>query len=92
MIAGINIALGKVEAICQDSRIEEDFANSIDMLILKNSNYKAYHIVLDQLNTHKSETLARLVAKHDNLKEELAIKGIAEDIKINENTRRLSNE
>ena len=31
--------------------------------------------MLDQLNTHKSETLVRLVAKHDNLTEELGIKG-----------------
>lgn len=75
LIAGINIARGKVQAICQDTRTEEDFANFINHLILENPNYKTYHIVLDQLNTHKSETLVRLVAKHDNLTEELGIKG-----------------
>ncbi|MCK5918517.1 MAG: transposase, partial [Cocleimonas sp.] len=68
------MALGKVQAICQDTRTEKDFANCINHLILENPNYKTYHVVLDQLNTHKSETLVRLVAKHDNLTEELGIK------------------
>jgi len=75
LIAGINIALGKVQAICQDTRTEEDFAHFIEHLLLENPGYKTYHIVLDQLNTHKSETLVRLVAKRDNLTQELGIKG-----------------
>ena len=75
LIAGINIALGKVQASCSDTRTEEDFANFIKMLISDNSGYKVFHIVLDQLNTHKSETLVRLVAEHDKLTEDLGVKG-----------------
>jgi putative transposase len=75
LIAGINIALGKIQATCQDTRTEEDFAHFIAHLLLENPDYKTYHIVLDQLNTHKSETLVRLVAKRDNLTQELGIKG-----------------
>ncbi|VAW48206.1 Transposase [hydrothermal vent metagenome] len=75
LIAGINIALGKVQAICQDTRTEKDFAHYIKYLISENKGYKTYHIVLDQLNTHKSETLVRLVAEHDNIKQDLGIKG-----------------
>ena len=75
LIAGINIAVGKVQSICQDTRKEEDFAHFIERLLLKNQGYKTYHIVLDQLNTHKSETLVRLVAKHDKITKELGKKG-----------------
>lgn len=75
LIAGIDIARGKVQAVCQDTRTEKDFAHYISALILENPNYKTYHIVLDQLNTHKSETLVRLVAKQDNDKKPLGIKG-----------------
>ncbi len=75
LIAGINIALGQVQAICQDTRTEEDFSQFIENIIAENQGYKTYHIVLDQLNTHKSETLVRLVARHDKITEELGIKG-----------------
>lgn len=75
LIAAINIALGKVQATCQDTRKEEDFACFIENLLAENQGYKTYHIVLDQLNTHKSEALVRLVAKHAHVTEELGIKG-----------------
>jgi putative transposase len=75
LIASINIALGKIQATCQETRTEKDFATFINSLISDNPGYKVYHIVLDQLNTHKSETLVRLVAERDQIKRELGIKG-----------------
>ena len=75
LIAGINIALGQVQTICQDTRTEEDFAQFIENLVTENQGYKTYHIVLDQLNTHKSEALVRLVCRHDKITEELGVKG-----------------
>ena len=62
VIAGFNVATGEVNAVCGDTRKEGDFASFIENSINDNPNYKKYHFVLDQLNTHKSETLVRLVA------------------------------
>lgn len=75
LIAAMNIALGKITAHCGDTRTEADFAHFIDNLLQQNSNFKRYHFVMDQLNTHKSETLVRLIAKHCNIEEELGVKG-----------------
>ena len=75
LIAGFNVTTGKVHAVCGETRKEEDFSSFIDNTILENPQYKKYHFVLDQLNTHKSETLVRLVAKHIGDEQELGIKG-----------------
>lgn len=75
LIAAIDIALGKVEAHCGDTRTEEDFAHFIESLIKGHSGYKVYHIVLDQLNTHKSEALVRITAKCCNIDKDLGLKG-----------------
>lgn len=75
LIAAINIGLGKVQAHCGDTRTEEDYAHFIESLIKENPGYKVYHIVQDQLNTHKSESLVRMVAKHDGLEIDLGEKG-----------------
>ena len=75
LIAGFNVTTGKVHGICGDTRKENDFSSFIENTIFDNPQYKKYHFVLDQLNTHKSETLVRLVAKHIGDKQELGIKG-----------------
>ena len=75
VIAGFNVATGEVRAVCGDTRKEEDFASFIQNTIEENPNYKKYHFVLDQLNTHKSETLVHLVARLIGDKQELGVKG-----------------
>ena len=75
LIAAINVATGNVHGVCGDTRTEEDFAKFIEHMIESNSGYRTYHFVLDQLNTHKSETLVRLVAEHCGIDEDLGIKG-----------------
>jgi hypothetical protein len=75
LIAAMNIAAGKVDADCGDTRKEEDFAFFIKRLINSNPGYKTYHFVLDQLNTHKSETLVRLTAQLCNIEIDLGVKG-----------------
>jgi len=75
LIAGFNIATGETHGICGDTRTEEDFRNFIEHTIEKYPNYKKYHFVLDQLNTHKSESLVRLVAKLSSDEQELGEKG-----------------
>ncbi len=75
LIAGFNVKNGETYGICGDTRKEEDFSSFIESSIQKNPNYKKYHFVLDQLNTHKSETLVRLVAKLIGEEQDLGIKG-----------------
>ena len=75
LIAAINIATGKIQADCGDTRTEEDFTNFIKRLVKENPDYKVHHFVCDQLNTHKSESLVRFVSEHCQLDVELGIKG-----------------
>ncbi len=75
LIGAINVATGKVQGVCGDTRTEEDFVNFIKSLIESNPGYTAYHFVSDQLNTHKSESLVRLVAEFCGIDQDLGIKG-----------------
>jgi transposase len=75
LIAGINIATGKINADCGDTRTEKDFACFIKRLIQETPEYNVHHIVLDQLNTHKSETLVRTVAELCGIEKDLGAKG-----------------
>ncbi len=77
LIAGINVATGKVQGTCGDTRTEEDFVHFIKQLIANNPGRSVYHFVADQLNTHKSEGLVRFVAEFCGIDEDLGIKGKA---------------
>lgn len=59
LIAGLQIATGQVSAVCGETRTEADFSRFIEQLIEQHPDYRTYHFVVDQLNTHKSETLVR---------------------------------
>lgn len=75
LIAGFNVRTGQVHGTCGDTRTEEDFSTFIENTIKKYPNYKKYHFVLDQLNTHKSESLVRLIAKYSGDTQDLGEKG-----------------
>jgi hypothetical protein len=55
-------------------RTEEDFAAHIAQTI-QAAPEAAWIFVTDQLNTHQSETLVRLVAKYCGIEDDLGIKG-----------------
>jgi hypothetical protein len=64
LIAGFHVATGRV--VCPrlgPTRTEEDLAQFIEELIAYYAN-QSLVVVLDNLNTHKSEALVRLVAQH----------------------------
>ncbi len=69
------MATGKVNAVCGDTRKEDDFASFIKNTMSNNPDYQKYHFVLDQLNTHKSESLVYLVAELIGDKQDLGEKG-----------------
>jgi len=76
LIASRNVATGEiVMPLIHPTRTEEDFANHIAQVISVNPGDK--HIfVTDNLNTHMSESLVRLVAKNCHIDESiLGIKG-----------------
>ncbi len=75
LIANFDVATGKViQPTIGPTRTEEDFATHIDRTIDTDPD-GAWIFVLDQLNTHKSEALVRLVAERCGIDEDLGSKG-----------------
>src|SRR5450631_4129024 len=73
LIANLEVATGQIIApTIGPRRTEEDFAAHIEQTIQTDPE-AAWIFVTDQLNTHQSETLVVLIAKHCNLQEDLGI-------------------
>jgi len=76
LIASFDIATGQIiEPTCGDSRTEEDFVLHIRRLVESDSDASKWHLIMDCLNTHQSESLVRLVAEKEGLDINLGIKG-----------------
>jgi transposase len=60
---------------CGDTRTEKDFADHIKQTIEADPKATKTHIVVDGLNTHKSETLVKLIAEHEGMEIDLGKKG-----------------
>lgn len=74
LIATFNVAHGKVFGTVGDTRTEVDFENHLEQLIASDPDGE-WAIILDQLNTHKSEAAVRLVARYCDIEIELGVKG-----------------
>lgn len=75
LIANFEVATGKIiSPSIGDTRTEIDFAEHIKRTISVNPEGE-WIFVSDQLNTHKSETLVRLVAEQCHIQEDLGEKG-----------------
>lgn len=75
LIAALRVDTGTVHAQCGPTRTEADFAAFTEGLIDAHPDMRVHHIVLDQLNTHKSESLVRMLARRCAITEDLGIKG-----------------
>ncbi len=76
LIANFDVATGKIiTPACGDSRKESDFVLNIRRLIETDPNAKKWHLIMDCLNTHQSESLVRLVAEKEDLDIDLGVKG-----------------
>lgn len=76
LIANFDVATGKiVEPNCGDSRTEVDFLLNIRRIIESDPDAKKWHLIMDCLNTHQSESLVGLVAEKEGLNIDLGIKG-----------------
>lgn len=75
LIANFNVATGEVPApSLGPTRTEADFAEHIAQTIALDPNAN-WTFVVDQLNTHQSETLVRLVAALCGIDDDLGVKG-----------------
>ncbi len=75
-IINFDVATGQVVSpSCGPTRTEEDFAAHIQRTVEADPATKKWHFVVDNLNTHQSETLVRYVAQESDVAEDLGVKG-----------------
>ncbi len=75
LIANFNVATGQVLApSLGPTRTEEDFAAHVRQTVATDPG-ASWLFLTDQLNTHQSAALVRLVAEHDGLTADLGVKG-----------------
>ena len=67
LIASLNVATGQIMApFVQPTRTEQDFLRHIESIIALNDGSK-HVFILDNLNTHMSESLVKLVAEYEGI-------------------------
>ena len=83
-ILNLDVATGEVIApSCGPTRNEADMAAHIQRLIASDSDAIKWRLIMDNLNTHQSETLVRIVAEMEGVKEEeLGVKGKSGILKL----------
>lgn len=75
LMAAFDVATGQVIGQLGETRTEEDFAAFIDRILGLSPTQTPVHLVMDNLNTHQSEAVVRVVARHTGLDEPLGEKG-----------------
>jgi putative transposase len=76
LIASFDVATGQVvNASVGDTRTEADYLAHVQQLIAAAPHATKWHLVMDCLNIHQSESLVRFVAEIEKLEIDLGIKG-----------------
>jgi hypothetical protein len=76
LIASFDVATGRIaKGTVGDTRTEADFLAHLQAVIATDPNATQWHLVMDCLNTHQSESLVRYVAELDGLDIDLGVKG-----------------
>lgn len=75
LIAAFDVATGKVHGSVGDSRTETDYVAFLDRLFATAGPAARWHVICDNLNTHLSEGVVRLVARLCDITDELGEKG-----------------
>jgi putative transposase len=58
-----------------DTRTEVDYVAHVRQTIATDSGAKKWHLIMDCLNTHQSESLVRFVAEVEGIDIDLGVKG-----------------
>lgn len=74
LIAALDITTGCVHGVVGDTRTEEDFTAFLDTLLSSADHTVSWRIVCDNLNTHVSEGVVKVVARHCGLADDLGEK------------------
>ena len=78
LIINFDVATGQVDPPSYGpTRTEVDFAEHIQRTVAADPATKKWNFVVDNLNTHQSETLVRYVATESDLTVDLGVKGKA---------------
>jgi hypothetical protein len=75
LIAAFDVASGKVRGTIGDTRTEADFVAFLEGLFASAAPLAPWEVVCDNLNTHMSEGVTRLVADLCGINEDLGEKG-----------------
>lgn len=76
LIASFDVASGEViQATVGETRTESDYLTHVQQTIATDPKAPKWHLVMDCLNIHQSESLVRYVATVEGLDRELGIKG-----------------
>lgn len=76
LIASFDVATGQVlSATVGDTRTEADYLAHIQQTLASDPKATKWHLIMDCLNIHQSESLVRFVAQALALSEDLGIKG-----------------
>ena len=75
-IVNFDVGTGRVATVsCGPTRTEEDFVAHIKRSVEAVPTIRQWHFVVDNLNTHQSESLVRYVADESDLAIDLGVKG-----------------
>jgi transposase len=75
LIAAFDVATGQVLGVVGNTRTEQDYASFLETLFATGAPTTTWHLVADNLNTHVSESVVRLVANLCGIADDLGEKG-----------------
>jgi transposase len=77
LIAGVDVVSGQVFGSVGDTRTATDFAQFLKDLVATDPTCPPWHLLMDNLNTHLSESVGRWGAEHSQVTEVVGVKGKA---------------